>query len=66
MTEASIAPKLRIAGILLICGLAVALLSLIWKAPLSFLMFAGIGGLLTLAGILVYLYSLVSPSGTPH
>ena len=58
--------KLRTAGVLMILGLAVTILSLIWKAPLSFILFAGIGGLLTLAGILVYLYSLVSGSTAPQ
>lgn len=59
-TAAQIESKLRVSGILLLCGLLVTLVSLIWKAPLSFLMFAGIGGLFVFAGIVLYLYSLVS------
>jgi len=68
MTEPdiSLSRELRIAGILVILGLAVTILSLIWKAPLSFLMFAGIGGTLTVVGIIVYLYSLVSSDATPQ
>ncbi len=54
--------KLRTAGVLLILGLAVAIASLVWETPLSFLVFVGAGGLLTFAGIVVYLYSLVSTS----
>jgi uncharacterized membrane protein len=66
VTEPSLATKLRIAGVLLICGLGVIVLSLIWKAPLSFLMFVGIGGLFVLAGIASYLYSLVSADPGVH
>lgn len=52
--------KLRVAGTLLLCGLLVILGTLVWTSPLSFLMFAGIGGLFVFAGIALYLYSLVS------
>jgi hypothetical protein len=62
----TIARELRIAGILLILGLTLTIATLMWKAPLSFLVFAGIGALLTLAGIVVYLYSLVSTAAGSH
>jgi hypothetical protein len=52
--------SLRISGVLLILGLAVDVISLLWERPLAFLLFVGVGGFLTLAGILVYLYSLIS------
>jgi hypothetical protein len=52
--------NLQLAGILLILGLLVEALCLAWKGPLAFLVFAGLGGLLFLAGIVVYLLSLVS------
>jgi hypothetical protein len=55
--------SLRFSGVLLILGLAVELISLVWEKPLAFLLFAFIGGALFLAGILLYLYSLVSASG---
>jgi hypothetical protein len=61
-SEVAISRELRIAGTLLILGLLVAVISLLWKAPLAFLLFAGIGGLLIAAGVLMYLYSIVSPS----
>jgi len=62
MTEPAmpIEPKLRIAGLLLLCGLLVAIVTLTWNAPLSFLVFSGIGGPFIFAGIVVYLYSLTS------
>jgi hypothetical protein len=52
--------RLRLSGILLILGLLVEALCLAWKGPLAFLVFAGLGGLLFLAGMVVYLLSLVS------
>lgn len=55
--------SLRFAGILLILSLAVELTSLLWERPLAFLLFAFIGGALFIAGILLYLYSLVSSNG---
>lgn len=66
VTTTAIDRELRIAGILLILGLALTVVTLIWKAPLSFLVFAGIAILLTLAGIAVYLYSLVSVDTIPR
>jgi hypothetical protein len=51
---------LRWSGVLLILGLGVELASLLWEKPLAFLLFAFIGGALFLAGILLYLLSLVS------
>ena len=52
--------RLQLSGILLILGLLVEALCLAWKGPLAFLVFAGLGGLLFLAGIAAYLLSLVS------
>ena len=68
MTEPGVllARELRLAGTLLIVGLAVTIVTLIWKAPLSFLLFAGIGIVLTLAGVAVYLFSIVSTSAPRH
>ena len=63
-SRASISRELKIAGILLIAGLLVTIVSLIWKAPLSFLLFAGIGGLLIVVGIAVYLFSIVASGET--
>lgn len=52
--------RLQFSGILLILGLLVEALCLAWKGPLAFLVFAGLGGLLLIAGIVVYLFSLVT------
>ena len=56
-----ISRRLRIAGVLIVLGLIVEALSLIWNHPLSFVAFLGIGGLLLLLGIVVYLTALVTP-----
>lgn len=52
--------KLRISGILLILGLVVEGFSLCWNNAVSFMSFVVVGGLFFAAGILLYLYSLVS------
>jgi hypothetical protein len=52
--------RLQIAGVILILGLLVEALCLLWKGPLAFICFVGVGGILLFAGIVVYLYSLVS------
>lgn len=52
--------SLRFSGALLVLALATELISLFWEKPLSFLLFAFVGGGLFIAGILIYLYSLVS------
>jgi hypothetical protein len=55
--------SIRFSGVLLILGLGVELTSLLWEKPLAFLLFGFVGGALFLAGILLYLCSLVSASG---
>ncbi len=52
--------RLQVAGVFLILGLLVEALCLVWKGPLAFLVFLGLGGILLSAGIVVYLFSLVS------
>jgi hypothetical protein len=57
-----IVKRLRLAGLLILAGLAVEAISLGWNHPLSFIAFLGLGGLLLAAGILVYLLALVTPT----
>jgi hypothetical protein len=52
--------RLRLAGILLIAGLLVEAVCLLWARPLAFIVLVCGGGLFCVAGIVVYLYSLVS------
>jgi hypothetical protein len=54
--------QLQVSGIALILGLLVQAVCLFWRGPIGFMLFFGLGGLLLGAGIVVYLYSLVSVS----
>jgi hypothetical protein len=62
MSDVGIERALRASGVLLILGLVVEVVSLLWEKPLAFLLFVGVGGLLTFLGIFLYLHSLVPPS----
>ena len=52
--------RLKIAGVLFIVGVLVEGLSLLWNHPLSFVAFLGLSGLFLAAGIVLYLWTLVS------
>ena len=52
--------KLKIAGYLLLAGLAVEGITLNWSHPTSFLLFMVLGGVLILAGIAVYLMEIIT------
>jgi hypothetical protein len=58
--------KLQLSGLILILGLVVEALCLLGHGPIAFMLFLGIGGVLFAAGILVYLYSLVSAKAEPY
>jgi hypothetical protein len=53
--------KLKTSAYLLIFGLAVEGITLHWAHPTSFLLFTGLGGILVLAGIAIYLIAIISP-----
>lgn len=52
--------RIRLAGVLVIAGLLVELVTMNWSHPTAFLFFLLLGGLLMASGILVYLLTLVS------
>lgn len=63
--------RLQGSGFLVILGLMVEASCLFWTPPIAFVLFLGIGGILIGLGILIFLYSLVSPalhrdSRSPH
>jgi hypothetical protein len=60
MTTRIIERRIRWSGGLIVAGLVVQLLSLLWTHPLAFVGFLMIGCPLVAAGILFFLYSLVS------
>ena len=57
--------KLQLSGIMLILGLLVEGLCLLGHGPIAFMLFVGLGGVFFAAGILLYLYSLLSAGGAP-
>jgi hypothetical protein len=50
----------RISAVLLLLGLCVEAISLRWVHPIAFILFFVAGGSLIAAGVLLYLYSLVT------
>jgi hypothetical protein len=60
MASATIEQRIRWAGLLVITGLLVQLLTMSWSHPLAFMAFLMIGCPLILAGVLIYLVSLVT------
>jgi len=54
---------LRVSGALVILGLLVEAVCLLWSRPIAFVIFAGLGGFLIAAGVLLFLYSLVFVAG---
>jgi len=56
--------RLQISGLLIIAGLLVELVTLKWSHPTAFLFFLLLGGSLMGAGILFYLYSLLTAGQT--
>jgi hypothetical protein len=60
MRHPGIEKRIRWAGILVIAGLVVQVMTLTWVHPLSFMAFLMIGCPLTIVGILLYLYSLAA------
>jgi hypothetical protein len=60
MQQMRIERKIRIAGVLLLIGLLVELVTLRWSHPTAFLFFLLLGGGLIVLGISIYLLSVVS------
>ena len=53
--------RIRIAGLFIIAGLFVELITLRWSHPPAFLFFLLFGGTLMVVGSIIYLLSLLSP-----
>jgi hypothetical protein len=60
MTTRQIEHKIRWSGRLIVIGLVVQMLTLLWTHPLAFVCFLLVGCPLVGAGILFFLYSLVT------
>jgi hypothetical protein len=55
--------QIRISGVLLVIGLIIEAISLAWAHPTAFIVFFVFGGLSMAAGMLLFLYSVVSNEG---
>ncbi len=55
-----LAGRLRLAGLLIVSGLGVELATFFWNHPVSFFLFASLGAGLAGAGMLLYLWSIVT------
>ncbi|MCY3842523.1 MAG: hypothetical protein OXH69_03165 [Acidobacteria bacterium] len=55
-----LAGRLRLSGLLIVSGLGVELASFFWNHPVSFVLFLSVGAALTGAGMLLYLWSIVT------
>jgi hypothetical protein len=60
MATSTIEQRIRWAGLLVVSGLLVQLLTMSWSHPLAFMAFLIIGCPVTLAGVLLYLFSLAT------
>jgi hypothetical protein len=63
MMGGSLENQLRWSGILVIVGLLIEAVCLIWARPVAFIFLVVGGGLFCIAGIVFYLFSLVSFRG---
>jgi hypothetical protein len=62
----TMAKRLRLSGILLIIAMAVEAFSFLWSNPTAFLVFTSVGGFFLVAGIGLFLFSLVTvPTEAP-
>ena len=62
MSDLTSDKRMRWAGLLVVVGLAIQSATLLWRHPASFIAFLVIGSPLTVAGVLLYLYSLFGKS----
>ena len=60
MPTITIERRIRWSGMLIVLGLLLQMLTLLWTHPLAFMCFLTIGCPLVAAGMLLFLYSLVS------
>ena len=60
MIRTTIEKRIRWAGLLVVIGLVVQLLTMSWSHPLAFMAFLIVGCPLTLAGVLLYLFLLAT------
>ena len=57
--------RLQFAGSFLILALLIEAFTVLWTRPVAFVVFVGLSGVLFAAGIILYLYSMVSVKAVP-
>jgi hypothetical protein len=65
MADGKIEKRMRLAGTLVGLGLLIQFLTIFWNHPLAFLVFVMAGVPLALAGVLIYLLSVLAASSRP-
>ncbi len=63
MTNEPLEQRIQISAGLVMSGIVVEIASLTWRHPTAFIVFVMVGGLLMAAGMLWFLYSIVSRGG---
>jgi hypothetical protein len=58
--------RLRLSGLLVALGLIIEAVTLLWSHPTAFLVFLFVGGLLVAAGVLLYLFTIVTYPSAPY
>ena len=64
MTRPLLERRIRRSGLLIACGLVMQMITLIWVHPLAFMAFLLIGCPLVGAGIVLFLYAIVTPDAS--
>jgi hypothetical protein len=54
-----VARRVRVAGIFILLGMVIEVVSLLWAHPTAFLVYVAFGGFCLFVGLIAYLFSLV-------
>lgn len=63
MNEETLQERLRLSALLVMIGLVVEAASLTWRHPTAFIVFVLVGGTAMAAGMLLFLWAIVSRGG---
>ncbi len=63
MNEEVLQLRLRVSALLVMIGLVVEMVSLTWRHPTAFIVFALVGGSAMMAGMIMFMWTIVSRRG---
>lgn len=66
MSPTSLPRRLRLSGLLVSLGLIIEVITMLWSHPTAFLAFLLLGGSCVAAGVLLYLFAILSSSSPPQ